>query len=617
MAEISLFKDIRPTWDIVGFDENVPDIPLRIQRFSAQKPPESAVYALVIGDSLVYRIFELDCRVEVTDGYLRLIAMLPSKETERYVFGSGGMYLEKPDRTRALTAPGKIPDEDIYEALLHMDSWERRNLFRDFLHKVNIAHKEDIIQAFNHVKEYPQFGFRPFIEIYSKAIEDGEIGEDVPERIVNELNNRTHPCDKAIRIDKDLVVITGSQKCRYLDCVEQTRAYFDNIGAYYFKQNAVTHRWQPDDSWKNEIKEDYFRPVRVIDKDLFDNTCVEDLAEYSVEKRIPSGSMINLSYLLAQFGFLSAEQAAKMESPVFDVILKNICSGRLTDGTQSLSELLGISGAQIKFLNDIEIPEDLEGFAKYIDDEDFKRYFPDIKKRIFAVSFYLNYGNRDHPEMGVKKEEVFEVAQTLNSLENTESERRDFLTMEYSDYIRMLRVYRFYVNHTPEDDPLKAEICAYGEFRINMKPSKIWDCHNKLGRLISIIKGADQIRLYTAAISERKQKEAKEIEYSDGTFSIIMPKDANEIIREGRELSHCVGSAGYIGRMAKGDCRILFLRKNDDIARPLITIEERDGSIKQCYGFCDSYNKDPKIRDFINDYAIRRKLCIECVIYSE
>ncbi len=617
MAEISLYKDISPTWDLVGFNENIPGISLTIQRILNAAIPQSAVYAVVIGDSLVYRRFEMVSLVERTDGSLSVITLIPTKETGRYVFGSGGLFMETPDKTRVITTPDKIMDEEVYDTLSHTDSLERRRLFRDFLHNVNISHKDDIIQAFNLVKDHLQFGFKPFAEIYSKAIEVNEIGDDVPERLIKELYNRNHPCNKAIRIDKDLVVITGAVRCRYLDCVEQKRAYFDNTTAWYFKQNAVTHKWQPDEFWLSEIKTDFFHPARMVDKDLFDNTWAEDIANHSVEKQIPTGNRINLAYLLAQSGFLSAEQAAKMESPVFDVILRNICKGRIKDGSQSLSELLGISGAQIKFLNDMEIPENLEEFSKLIDDEEFKNTFPDIKKRIFAVSFYLGGRYRyEADENDITKEEVLEAAQTVKSLENAEIEKRGHLTEEYRDYIRMLRIYRFYKDHAPANDPLNEEIQGFGEFSINMKPSKIPDRHYKLSRLVGIIRCSDQIKLYTAAITERKQKEAKEIEYTDGTYSIIMPEDANDIIREGRELDHCVGRAGYIARMAKGYCRILFLRKNDDKGRSLLTIEERDGAIRQCYGFRDSYNKDAKIRDFIIEYAQRRNLRIDCTVFS-
>ncbi len=617
-----MFMDVKPSWETVGFDEDISRTPYMVRRYRKDDFKQDAVYASVMGENLVYRRFEMDCRFDHSDWTHHFFSMTPKDETERYVFGKSGLFLEKSDRTITLITPDRINDEDLYDTQTDTDAYERRLLFRDFVHKVVISHKEEIIQALNHVRNYPQLGFASFIEIYSKAIEDDEIGEHVPKRIINELNTRNHPCDKAIRIAKDLVVVTGKKRCRYMDIFEQTRVYFDSTGAYYFRQNAVTHKWKRDYLFQNEIKKDslyidrLLNHDRLIDIDVFDNTFAERFARSAVEKRVPNGQRINYVDMLSQMGFLSAEQAAKMNSPVYNVILRNIYEGKIVDGNQSLSELLGISGAQIKFLNDMDIPENIEDFALYVNDTGFKEHFPDIKKRIFAVAFYLGDRNGYYPGDDITKEEVFEASQTLNSLENTDRDRRRHLSEEYRDYIRMLRRYRLYVRHMLPNDPLKEEIQKFGEFSLNMNPSRISDCHNKLGRIVEIIRCSDQIGHYTAAIAERKQKEAKEIEYTDGIYSIIMPDDAEDIIREGRELDHCVGRAGYIERMANGVCRILFLRKNESLKHPLITIEERDAAIRQCYGYRDGYNKDPKIRDFIKDYAERRKLRIDCVIYS-
>jgi hypothetical protein len=69
--------------------------------------------------------------------------------------------------------------------------------------------------------------------------------------------------------------------------------------------------------------------------------------------------------------------------------------------------------------------------------------------------------------------------------------------------------------------------------------------------------------------------------------------------------------------MASNRCTILFLRENRAIDTPLITIEVRDGSIRQCYGIHDSFNNNPKIRDFVKEYAALHNLKIKAVIYKE
>lgn len=118
---------------------------------------------------------------------------------------------------------------------------------------------------------------------------------------------------------------------------------------------------------------------------------------------------------------------------------------------------------------------------------------------------------------------------------------------------------------------------------------------------------------YSAVIERRKKQEAHKKEYSNGTYSVIMPKNADEIVEEGRYLRHCVGTAGYIEAMAANRCTILFLRDNKKINTPLITIEERDGAIRQCYGARDTYNTNEQIRDFIMEYASLHDLK---VVYS-
>ena len=103
----------------------------------------------------------------------------------------------------------------------------------------------------------------------------------------------------------------------------------------------------------------------------------------------------------------------------------------------------------------------------------------------------------------------------------------------------------------------------------------------------------------------------------EGIQHLLMPEDAADIIREGRELKDCVGSAGYIEAMANNKCRILFLRKNTALSKALITTEERNSNIRQCYGYRDSYNRNEKIRDFITEYAKKRGLGITAEIYKQ
>lgn len=74
--------------------------------------------------------------------------------------------------------------------------------------------------------------------------------------------------------------------------------------------------------------------------------------------------------------------------------------------------------------------------------------------------------------------------------------------------------------------------------------------------------------------------------YVGENFSIIAPPTLIAIINEGEVLKHCVSS--YINRILKKETFIFFLRANDDLDTPLVTIEVRNNEILQASGM---YNR--------------------------
>lgn len=63
-------------------------------------------------------------------------------------------------------------------------------------------------------------------------------------------------------------------------------------------------------------------------------------------------------------------------------------------------------------------------------------------------------------------------------------------------------------------------------------------------------------------------------EDKDSEYCIIIPTDSKELIKEGQELKHCVGS--YIKKVALGKCAIAFLRKKKTPDKSYTTIEISD-----------------------------------------
>jgi hypothetical protein len=74
----------------------------------------------------------------------------------------------------------------------------------------------------------------------------------------------------------------------------------------------------------------------------------------------------------------------------------------------------------------------------------------------------------------------------------------------------------------------------------------------------------------------------KKMEFKGEQYSIVVPATLDLIVKEGQALNHCV--ANYIEDLVAGKYAILFLRKNDDIDRPLVTVQVTNGKVVQSKG---------------------------------
>lgn len=85
--------------------------------------------------------------------------------------------------------------------------------------------------------------------------------------------------------------------------------------------------------------------------------------------------------------------------------------------------------------------------------------------------------------------------------------------------------------------------------------------------------------------SERLKKLTQRYTYTDGELLVRPAANAEEIVREGKLLHHCVG--GYADRHISGATTILFLRRRSTPRKPLCTIEMNGNSIRQIHGWDD------------------------------
>jgi len=100
---------------------------------------------------------------------------------------------------------------------------------------------------------------------------------------------------------------------------------------------------------------------------------------------------------------------------------------------------------------------------------------------------------------------------------------------------------------------------------------------------------------------EKYYQEANKFAFKDDQFSIFPCSDLNQLIVEGKCLSHCVGT--YFDSVSRGREYILFLRRNNDIDTPFFTVDVTpDLVVRQIHGFRNC-NITDEIRPFIEKWA--------------
>lgn len=81
----------------------------------------------------------------------------------------------------------------------------------------------------------------------------------------------------------------------------------------------------------------------------------------------------------------------------------------------------------------------------------------------------------------------------------------------------------------------------------------------------------------------------KDMQYF-GALCVIIAKSKSDLVKEGSVLHHCVGRMNYDVKMAEEKSLIFFVRKNENLDMPYVTVEYslQSKSVVQCYGAHDS-----------------------------
>jgi hypothetical protein len=94
-------------------------------------------------------------------------------------------------------------------------------------------------------------------------------------------------------------------------------------------------------------------------------------------------------------------------------------------------------------------------------------------------------------------------------------------------------------------------------------------------------------------------------QYFGKEFSVIAPKDVLEIANEGSLLHHCAKS--YIDDVINDVTNILFVRRNENLARAFYTLEIQENAVRQCHGFGNcNIDREKGLEAFLMEYCEKK-----------
>lgn len=256
----------------------------------------------------------------------------------------------------------------------------------------------------------------------------------------------------------------------------------------------------------------------------------------------------------------------------------------------------------------------------YLSDKHIKTFVQWYKalpqdSNIAYISSFLDYYNeleliKKYPFLKdiANKKELDYIKQLLNSDDFKQANKIEQDTMIY-----------YYITRGMYKIPLYEEK-VFGKYRINKELCRIFD-YIRLCKSMGKIpqKEKDFYREYkdtlstyyfskekydTKAMYDNYEKQRKAFTFSYGNYEIVIPQTPQDIIREGEQMHHCVGS--YVDDIVQNKTYIVFVRNKENLTIPYITAQVKlNGELGQYYLAYDrriSSVEDQKFKDAFQEH---------------
>ena len=222
---------------------------------------------------------------------------------------------------------------------------------------------------------------------------------------------------------------------------------------------------------------------------------------------------------------------------------------------------------------------------------------PQYKKLYCDKNISLDEHNLIQASNAWVTEEDFMKMRRLNLNSSQTSTACDMLaTMSYKRFVnyftKQRRIYprqnfdqllRWYNDYIDMSEQMEIDL-SHKSVRF---PKDIKEAHDRLLKEYKVVENEildEQLRKATERLY------AGLTEYKNDGYAIVFPRTKTEFIVEGQSLNHCVGTnESYFNNHMKGTKMIFFIRKEEEISTPFVTMEidMQRLIIQQIYGYGD------------------------------
>lgn len=252
---------------------------------------------------------------------------------------------------------------------------------------------------------------------------------------------------------------------------------------------------------------------------------------------------------------------------------------------------------------------------KYLRDSDTNRYHHPLQiiQKIFkeqAVNYLNTFG------------------QLPGGLETHSIRRMGALVTEANLSIKKL--YKFLYKEAPRQqglyNPKETLNLLYDAFDLTKKlelpfdknPKALQRYHDVLVKEYEIVKDEKRHQLFGEAVKEYTHleliqklsydEENKPLPSNKDKYAMILPKDAQDLVLEGKNMRHCVG--GYIDRVIDNNSIILFLRRAEKLDNSFVTVEvdPDDMKIHQVKAKNNRPIEDKKAKIFLEKWCAKKNI---------